>query len=280
MLEFLPAIGNVLALALAGVTAKKVVGKLGVEKALVYTYLLLSALLLLGAFVFQIPLTLPHELLPAYLLQITIGSIAVFGLFKALESGKASVVLPLTRVHTLFVLVLGTILLGETLSPARLAGSLLLVLSALLIAFENLPRLRLEKGIIYLALTIAGWGYYFTFIRQLVDAMGVYPATVFLETGIGALLVAYFLLRGVRLSWADLTAEKSIYLRSGFLALGSFLYSLSVSMFGAILTASIAAATPMAEVLFSYLWLKEKLSMYRYVAVAGMVAGLLIIAIG
>jgi drug/metabolite transporter (DMT)-like permease len=58
---------------------------------------------------------------------------------------------------------------------------------------------------------------------------------------------------------------------------GSLLYSLSVSLVGAALTAAISAASPIVNAVASYLLLKERLEPHKYAAIALMVAGLAMI---
>ena len=54
--------------------------------------------------------------------------------YYALESGKASIVVPLTAMYPLVVVILATVILGEKLSPAQGIGVVLAIVAVVLIS--------------------------------------------------------------------------------------------------------------------------------------------------
>ena len=54
--------------------------------------------------------------------------------YYALESGKASIVVPLTAMYPLVVVILAAVVLGERLSPAQGIGVVLAIVAVVLIS--------------------------------------------------------------------------------------------------------------------------------------------------
>ncbi len=276
MFEFLPALTATLSFGSVGVITKKLVDEVGTYKSIVYSYLILSFMLILGAVLLGIKIIFPFELAFAYVAQVIIGAISIVMLFKALEHGKASVLLPLSRAYVLLVMVAGAVFFSELLTPVQTAGVLLIVVASAVMAFENLGQLKLEKGVIYIVGTILGWAYYFTFLRLFVEASGAYAASLFLETGITGVIASYYLIKKEDLSVPSKKETITIGIRSGLHFIATLAYNLSVAILGAVLTAAVVAATPLVEVTGAYLLLKEKLTWHKYAAVLLMIIGLII----
>lgn len=280
MLEFLPSVGSVLSFGTASSVSKRAITALGRHRAIVYAYAALVFLLLAGALFGGVAFSFPPEMLPAYVLQVAIGALGAIAAYKALDYGKASVVAPMAKTYVLLVLVAGMFVLGEELSELQAAGSVLMVGSALVLAFEKEAELKPERWMAYLALSIACRAYYYTFIRDFVSALGPYQATVVLELGIAAAVVAFHVLRGRDISPRPVGKSFPAAANGALIFFGTVLYSFSVGAIGAALTAAISAGSPIVNAAASRILLGERLDAHKYAATLLLALGLALVLIG
>lgn len=278
MLEFVPAIGTLLSYGSMGAVAKKGIGVVGTHRAIVYSYIVLVALLFAGAALSGIQLSFPIGQELPFAAIVIVGAVGAIAQYKAMSVGKASVIVPVGRLSTVIVLIASITILGETLGILQVAGALMILLAALVIARDEGGRLSLEPWMPYLLLTIACHAFYYTFIKGFVTALGPYQASLFLETGIAAFVIMFHALRGHELS-PEKCCRGIIYPVSAgvLLFLGSVSYSLSVSWIGAGLTSAIYSGTPIVNSVLAYAFLGERLDAAKYAAIALMVLGLLLI---
>ncbi|MFH0884296.1 MAG: DMT family transporter [Candidatus Micrarchaeota archaeon] len=278
MLEFLPAIGSLLAYGSMGTVSKKGIWDVGRHKAIVYSYLFLVALLLAGALVIGLGISFPMSLAPLYAIQIAIGALGAIAEYKAMSMGRASVIVPIGRISSVIVLLLSILVLAEAPGALQVIGSLMILLAALVIARDEGGRFSLEPWMPYLALSIICRAYYYTSIKSFVAALGPYQASLFLEIGIAAFIIGFHAIRGKELALPKQRRDMLLPLSAGALLFsGSILYSTSVSWIGAGLTSAIYSGTPIVNTILAYLFLGEKLDMAKYAAIALMVLGLAMI---
>ncbi len=274
MLNFLPAVGSVLCFGSGGALAKKAIEILGRYRAIVYFYAVFAAILIGAALLFRIDIGLADDLILPYIAQITIGAFAIICFYKALEKGKASVLAPLGRLHVLLVMLAGVVIFGEMLSAKQIAGSLLMIGSAVVIAMDSWKGMKMEKGIPYMPFAVAGWAYYFSFLKIFVEAMGPFAATVVVELGVAFIVIAYHMLRRRNLSVPSLKDARFTIANGTAVSIAALFYNISIDGIGVALTAAIVAGAPIVTAVISYFMLGEKLDAYKYAAIVLMVVGL------
>lgn len=277
MFEFLPIIGAVLLFSISIVMIRTNIDSVGRYKAITYMYLSLAFFLILGAFLLKLPFNFPSELIPAYIAQVVIGSIAIIAFYKSVEHGKVSILSPLSTLHVIIVFLIGSFILSESISQVQLIGSLFILLASLVIAFSDFKNLKLEKGVLLLLIPIIGWGYYYSFIKFFVSALGFYMGILFVEVGISVFVTLYYLIKRKDISPPPINQLKHLVARGFVIFLAVLLHGLSVQNIGVILTSAVAAAESITDVAVSHIFLKERLDFYKYLAIILMVIGLLAI---
>ena len=195
MLDFIPSILSTICYGSTSPTSKKAIGIIGRHKAIVYAYFTMMLLLFTGAIVLGISINFPASLFPGYLLQITMGGLGVIASYKALYYGKSSIISPMSKIFVILVIATSIVFLGEELSIAQIAGSVLIVAAAVLLAMDNRGRFKPEKWMLYLGISIICRTYYYTFIKTFVTEMGPYPATMMLELGVVSFVVLFHAVR-------------------------------------------------------------------------------------
>ncbi|MFA6531139.1 MAG: DMT family transporter [Candidatus Micrarchaeia archaeon] len=279
MFEYLPVLASDVLFGLSAALTKTTIGQSGRKKAIVYMYIFLTLLLFAGALILGLPFSFPQDLLLPYLAQIAVGAIAVIAFFKAIESGKVGILAPLSNLYVIFVIIFGMLFFSESVALMQMAGMLIILAAGAFIAFANVKKLEFEKGVLYLVITIFGWGYYYSFIKIFVVALGPYMCALFLELGVTVLVTGYYLVRKADLSLPKFSQSKSIFLRSSMVYLGTLLNNISIILIGVILSAGVAAAQPLFDIFFVHFLLKERLSPQKYIAVLVMVLGLILVFI-
>ncbi|MEK6981386.1 MAG: DMT family transporter [Candidatus Micrarchaeota archaeon] len=263
------------------VIIKKTVGKNGVYRAIAYNYVGLLFLLIVGALISKQSFSFPIALIIPYLIQVLIGAIAILALFKAFEKGKPSILVSFTNLYVLVVLFISIFILGESLSILQIVGSIVLIISAIILIFEDLKSFKLESGILFAIITIFGWGYYYSFIKVFVPVFGTYMTTFFLEMGDGVLVILYVLIfKREEISPPSREDAKLIYFRSSMVFFASLLFTYSVGSIGSALTSAINSSSSIFTAISSYFLLKEKLDFIKYVSIALMVIGLILVFLG
>jgi drug/metabolite transporter (DMT)-like permease len=278
MLDFAPGIGSLLTFGSTGPASKKAINELGRHRAIAYAYISLVAVLIIGALAMGINAPFPQELLPLFILQVVIGAFGSIAAYKAMEYGRASVVVPVGMISGVLVIALSIMLLGESPGALQVAGGLMIICSALVVAADAGGRLRFEPWMPYLAASILCRTYYFTGIKTFVTALGPYQSSLFIEAGIAAFIIGFHLLRGRDLSPPKRASMLAPAAATGTLMFfGSVLYNFSVRSIGAGLTSAIYSGTPIVNAVLAYFLLGEKLDAAKYAAIALMVLGLVMI---
>jgi drug/metabolite transporter (DMT)-like permease len=90
-------------------------------------------------------------MLPEYIVQVSVGGLGAIAYYKALTYGKASILSPISKANVLIILATSIIFLGEELTTFQIAGALLIVISAIIIALDGW-KFRLEKWMLYLGI--------------------------------------------------------------------------------------------------------------------------------
>jgi len=224
--------------------------------------------------------------------------------YYALRSGRVSVVVPITSTNLLFTALFATVLIGGVLGKLTLAGLLVAAIGVIAIARADRGDAVVAEGLddqpvllprdaakpaeatgwsksvpvaVVLALTsAAGWGLGPVLIQLAQKSLGGTTVTmIVMAQGLGALLIAGFvLIRRVPLATRTLTrVEKRRALRfvviTGMLeGACAVIFYLIIQNLGSVLTAMIAATSPIFAILWSALFLHERLSRRLAFAVA------------
>jgi transporter family protein len=277
MLEYLASLGSAASYGMVNPFSKKSMQEIGRHRTIVYSYVTMVCLFVIGAFFVMPEFAFPPELILEYVLQVSLGALGAIAAIKALDYGKSSITGPVGKTHVLLVMIMSIVLLGEELSQLQIGGAVLIVAATIVLGMDRHGELKPQKWMFYLGISIVCRAYYYTFIKTFVEALGPYGAAVALEIGIMVFVIGFHALRG-----RDITpppAKKAILpaVAGSLVFLGSVFYSISVGTIGAALTAAVGAGAPMVNAIGSYMVLGEKLSMQKYAAIALMIIGLIAI---
>ncbi len=275
-MEFLPVLVVLLSFGSTGVVIKKSIGKIGHGPTLTISYTTVSFFLICGAFLTRMNLTFSTDLLFIYFLEIIIGATGIIYLTKALGIGKASVISTIGKLANVIVLFAGIIFFGEVVSYNQLFGIALIISAIGILILNNELKFKYEKWMLYIGISILSYAFYFTNIKLLIQPLGFYQATLFLENGIAVLVMVYYLFNGKKLLPDSFKKTGYAFL---FVLMGTLFYSLSVSLIGVSLTSAIAAGTPVIASVSAFFLLKEKLNLYKYITIVFVILGIILITL-
>jgi drug/metabolite transporter (DMT)-like permease len=166
-------------------------------------------------------------------------------------------------------------LLGESISATEMVGALLILGSSVVLGIGPSAKARFEEGLLFVGISIICRAYYYTGIKMFVTEMGPLLAVAFLELGVGAFVIAYYLIRRRDLTIPSMRSGRNILIGSAFVIIGTTAYSYSVADIGAGITSAIIAGGPIVTALASHAMLGERLEAHKYFAIAVMAAGLI-----
>jgi len=137
MLNFLPI--AIFAYGLSGVTAviDKILLKKSIPNPLAYVFFISTMGAILALFLMPFGVKLNFYSLLFAIISGVLGNFALLTYFQALKKGEASIVAPIIGgANPLFTLVIGSIFLGEILSPIQLTAFFLLMLGAIILTYN------------------------------------------------------------------------------------------------------------------------------------------------
>lgn len=279
MIGLLIALVSLFTFSASSVFMKRPIRQVGVFSALLLNYVFTAVLTLAAVLAFD-KLVLPsQEIVWLLFFEIVVGAVGIVAYFKANEEGELSIVSPVAKLSVIITLFISLVFFNEVFGLWQAVGAAMIIGSATVIAIQKGKVKRLEKGILYAVLTGIGWGIFFAVLKPLTAALGPFNTAFFTETGILAVILLFVLLTKKSIAFTQ-RAAKSMFAKAVLATVGVITYNIAISLIGAALSASILAASPALLVLFSKAYLKEKIARYKYFAIAGIVLGLAVLALG
>jgi drug/metabolite transporter (DMT)-like permease len=213
-----------------------------------------------------------------------IGTVAYLAFYKALQLGPIAIVSPIASANGAVVVVLAVILLGDPLSGTQALGAGVVVCCVVLAAVElgeRVPADPINGDGIRLALlaTVLFGGYLFA-LAALAEPLG-WLLPILLTRVTGLPLVAAIVARRRERPWRLLgPGAVTIACAVGWLdSAGFLLFNRGAEIGQAALTSAAAAAYPLVPIACGLLLLHERLRAYQAVGVAGVLAGMALLAL-
>jgi transporter family protein len=220
-------------------------------------------------------------------LLLIVGSfLSAFGLlffYKGLESGKASVVVPIASSWSIIGVLAGLFLLSESLNIFQLIGIPLVMFGTILVSFKikELSKLRFSEstiGIKYALLTMLSWGFMFSIIGVVSKSLGWLWPVFITSAGSTVILFFYSLMNKIEMSFPrNITTQFSFY---AILNAAAFLlFSVGLNYGSIAIISPIVAAAPLIVLVLARMVLHEKLQINQAVGVAIVLIGIVAVAI-
>lgn len=264
--------------------AKKLISRVGSYSGLVYTNSTLVSLVVIYC-VFTGTFAVPsRNIFLLTLLLSFIGAVGVFFLYKAMEVGKLSVVIPISHVYSVVIVIFAFLFFKERLEAFQFSAIILAIIGTLIISFRysELKKINLKhasKGVHYAVLTAFCWGIVYFLIRIVVDELGPFVTSLYFES----MILAMLLLPAV-FGFSKLKKPKGkdtmLFLLSGlFAGTGAIAYNAGVSMELVSIVGPLSGASLMVTVILSYFFLKERVELNQKLAIIMIFLGIMMLAL-
>lgn len=250
----------------------------------------LSALLFAVCIGFEYLMSVPDGLgknlfafeLNDYLVAIGISIFCYFGLFfyvLSLKEEKVSVAVPVSSINAFFGVLFSVTVLGEVLSKIYLLAALFFMAGVVLLSSGALKSQQfiLSKGVFFNLAAAFFWGVGFAAFAIPVNVLGVLVFSLILELTVCLFSIFLFWYISGKLSFPIKKIDSMVVVLAGLGFGGLMLYNLSLAYIPVSLASLMGILTPMVSLIFSALFLKERLSLPQYIGAAIILIGLLIL---
>jgi drug/metabolite transporter (DMT)-like permease len=213
-----------------------------------------------------------------------IGTGAYLAFYRALQLGPIALVSPIASANGAVVVVLAVVLLGDTLSATQALGAGLVVCCVVLAAIELGECVPAQPpdgdgvSLALLATTLFG-GYLFSLVA-LTESLG-WLLPILLTRVAGLPLLVAFVARRAEQPWRLLApGALTVACAVGCLdSAGFLLFNRGAELGQPALTSAAAAVYPLVPIVCGLLLLHERLRSYQAVGVAGVLAGMTLLAL-
>lgn len=189
--------------------------------------------------------------------------------FQALKEGKLSIVDPLLEFELPVTIILGLLLLNETITANQLALSLMIFVGIALISIEKLSLIShktlLEKGVALALITAVGMAFvnfYTTVVaRAATPLLAIWTAWIIFGTACGAYLLFK---KGIAGVFVDFKQNKKIILAEGFFdTIAWAFFAIALTNMPLSLATAISEGYPAIAVALGIFLNKEKINLHQ-----------------
>lgn len=226
--------------------------------------------------------------IPYLLLALFLGGIHVFGLlsyFKGLEIGNSSMVGAIVGSFSALVVVLSVLIFHDQLTLFQILGVGAIICGLFISSFNfemfkgvKVTNIISDPGIKFAFITFFAWGIYFALIRIPVEHIGwywsLYPATFY----IFPLLLLPKMQQALSKLKFDKTTLFQILGMTILGRLGDVTYNVALTKGYSSIVGAIAGSSPVAFIILSRFFLKDKLTLQQKIGVAVTTLGIIGIA--
>ncbi len=210
-----------------------------------------------------------------------------FNFYEGLKNGKIGLVSVIASPWSIIVVSYSVLFLHEYTTALQLGAIATIIVGTMIasLSFDTNSKGKIkfsDPGIIYAFLALVNWGIGFIFLNQSIAEVGwLNSEVIFLVLSfvfIGFYIIAWKKAK-VNFSIRDLSIWKFAFLAGLLSAIAYAGYSIGVGNYSKTLIAPIAAAYPVATIILSYTFNKEKLSRSQIFGVSLVILGAILISL-
>lgn len=233
----------------------------------------------------QVNVSLLSANIPVLAIVAFLQMIGALAYYKGTQKGSVSLVSPLSASYGLVASFLSIIFLKEVLKLNQIAA-IILIISGIIIISISLKELLKNKNIQILSgtkegiIAMLGWGISLFLLIYPTKELGWYISTITFRVLIILFLFLYinykrmpFITKSARFPWA-------LLLFIGLFDMAAFFsYSLGVSAGYGSIVAPVSSASTLVTIFLGVVFIKEKIDLRKFIGIASIVSGLILISI-
>lgn len=199
--------------------------------------------------------------------------------FRAMETGKASVVSGFTAAYPVITLAAAVILLGESILPIQLASIAMLVMSATVLgSTEKADRAGAGRSWVpAMVLTIFLWGAWGIFEKLAIDSVG-YAANAGVYVAVSTPIFLFMASRHPSRGAWDRRAVREAQPSLALFAIAGITMYLAIGMGPLAIVVPLTTAYPLVAILYRRLWKSERMTRAQTGAVALALLGAILVS--
>ena len=206
-------------------------------------------------------------------LTALLGAINIPFLYKAIKTGKLSLVVPIANTYSLFAVIFSYFFFDESLKVSQYFFGLFVIIGMVLIVAkrEELKNFKIYKKDIkpltYALIFSIGLGLYSALLRPIEENIGPFFGTFYTETLILIFLGIYYFSGKVTFQRPKFNIYKFLFLAGFFQAMGTLFFFFGIKHANVSITSIIGAANPLIVLIFAYAFLKEKIEWNQFLGI-------------
>lgn len=264
--------------------AKISIGKAGKFRTLIWTQIIGFVLVLFLSLILGIDFSISPKLVGILFLSSIMGTAGFFLLYKALEVGNASVVVPIASSYSVFSVIAAYIFLGQRVYDYQYIAIAVIIIGVILTSLEFkhvTKKLSFMKGMLEVVLFAVIIGFSIPLDDYVLNEVDWVFVSILLRLFrlIVVFIVLIFIGRKFKLLQFPTQVKIPLLLVAFFDVIGHVSYVIGLSIGDSIVVAPIASALAIVTVILSVIFLKEKLHLYQVLGIVFAIGGVITLSI-
>lgn len=210
-----------------------------------------------------------------------VGAINIPFLYKAIKSGKLSLVIPIANTYSLFAVIFSFLFFGESLKLTQyISGAVILIgMFFIITKRKEIKELKINKKDIkpltYAIIFSAGLGLYSVLLRPIEESIGPYRGFFYTELAIVVFLLFYGLKKNIHFQKPETKMYKFLFLAGFFQAIGGLFFFFGIKYISVSLTSIVGAANPLITMILAFTFLRERVEWNQLLGILITITGLI-----
>lgn len=249
-----------------------------------FWYFLASSVVLaiIGVLFFKPPVVSAfYAMVFAAISIVSAGALIIF--YKGLSAGKISIVAPVANGWAIIAVVVGAVLLHESVGAVQIVGVALAITGTVLVSidFRELRKLgpkAMTDGVKYALAAMIGWGVFFTVLGILSKQFGWFWPVLIIAVGSTLFILAYAAATKVKLALPARAMMGTALFYIAVTIIATLAYSIGTNIGYIAFVGPISASSPFMVVLLAAALFKERMSRLQMASIAMIIIGMVAIA--
>lgn len=264
--------------------AKISIGKAGKFRTLLWTQIIGFAFVIILSLIIGADFFISPKLLGILFVSSIMGTVGFFLLYKALEMGNASVVIPIASSYSVFSVIAAYVFLGQRVNNYQYVAIAVIIIGVILTSLEFkhvTKKLSFMKGMLEVVLFAVIIGFSIPLDDYVLNEVNWVFVSILLRLFRLIIVFVVLIVIGRKFELLKFPSEVKVplLLVAIFDVIGHTSYVMGLSIGDSIVIAPIASALAIVTVVLSVIFLKEKLHFYQIFGIVLAVSGVITLSI-
>ena len=226
------------------------------------------------------PISFPTNSIIFAVVTGILNGLGLLFFLSALSKDKLSLVSSIGSAYPVITIILGIIILRETLSTFEAIGIFLVMFGVIAAGFVYAAKkFQLTSSLTILLFSQLLWGFGFFFYKLSLPGLGWYASTLDSTTALAAVMAPYAYIKGD----GRAALKNNLLLPIAFSILlavgGTLVYAYGISIERTAIVTPISAMFPLVAIVLGFIFLKERLQIHQYAGITAVLIGIIILSV-